>query len=114
MSTLTRHREDIVHLYLVGKMNLRHIGARFGVTHEAIRQELLAAGVELRSRGAGVALKAARTEKAARAAAERPKPALPPGPKPQVSLAFEDAQHVNDVIRANGGRGFPFMRDGGL
>jgi hypothetical protein len=43
---------ELIKLYKSG-LGLRQVGARVGITHEAVRLRLLAAGVQLRRRGMG-------------------------------------------------------------
>lgn len=93
--------DEIVSLYVVTKLGLREIGRRFEIDAQEVRRRLVKAGVEIRPRG--------------RAADSWLPPMQPnspkPGPKPvaqQEALALADAQHVNAVISALNGHGFPF------
>lgn len=86
--------DEMVTLYLVSRLSLKDIGVRFKLSHEVVRDELAAAGVEIRGPG-----------NPGGPPAERP--ALPPGPKPAAELDARHAAHVNAVLLANRRRSFP-------
>lgn len=112
--SMAKHIDEMVILYTLDRMSLRLIGKRYRCAPETVAEYLIGAGVEIRPRG--------RPNDDDRPPVASAAPAQPapsdvtlPGPKPKPparqpgELPYFDAQHVNAVIRALHGNGFPYL-----
>lgn len=113
MTTLPIHKRDIIHRYVVGRESLRQIGARYGVSGEAVRLQLKVAGVELRGRNEVASTHALQWRNSNQARAERrsPRPTearTAAAQEDEDARAKSDRRHVGAVVKALGGKGLPF------
>lgn len=114
--SLGAHLDEMVLLYTVERRPIRHIADRFGATALEVKGLLLGAGVDLDAGGR------VRTVGAPRSTRYRPRepssvftyePPRRPAPavvhEPGDLIDKEDRRHVRAVIKALGGKGFPFL-----
>lgn len=104
-----RYHDTVVTLHVVDRLSPRTLAGRFGASVEEVRAVLVAAGALDTS-----AMKASGWRNSSETHYERRDERLAPAPRyyDEADRDRADCGHINAVIRALGGHGFPFLQIG--